>query len=1790
MELHRFDQTVSAFTAESQQVKSQLSDMLDLIVSGRAPEERLVADLDRALAALNSTYQDIQTQAGQLLSQEELPVDGAPVPDYTQAVEHSRQRRVQQQVERAAHCLKQFTAVRSMVEAYAQALAPLQQEAAELLAQLEQPDGDVLAQAQSQADRSQVFLDAMVLEDPDSPEGLALFDTLDELYPRPVVRGLARGAYFIPDAPGADIAPAPTAAPTELAVPADADHTPVQAEPIPDTPAEEPTPVLTEEPSAPADEPELLAEQPAAATEEETVPDTPQPTEEPAAQAGPDVPEELVRSRHKLKNANPSASAFKSMLKSMPRASFTLLPLFSNLGPMTEPMILDFCQCLASPLSNPEVVSSTLAALVSKNCLADYVLERENGEEEIVYGLTSYGRSCMLKDTIHKLPNWRVSPGKHPFAAQSELPVPALRQQLTLNAALARYLTYSKAHQPEDVYTKVQGSISWMGIGYQVAVFWDDDLILCRLVAAGEPGPAALPEQNDVLVVLLHQDAQPPQLREGTRCFVLDQEDRLSLLGDDQPAAEETAKPDILPQESTPEEPLPADQGVEPPAQEETPAAEQEPAAEPEPLPDTAEQAEESFADHCRRLIDNPSAPSDEELEGLILDLITQQAVSDQPLIQAALLAKAASFSEKNVRCGRLYRQMLLATRLPLDEVRYSGVELEETFPQLDPDHQGLILAAYLYALLSPAQAYDYTLQAKAEQLLRDYESWFPDYPQVKALFHTLCSIERLAPGGFSDVAISRLGSEEESQQFLQDLQSKAASLMAEPVIKAKMNGIPEFLTACFGRSSDLRPCMDIIQRDAREEKELVLEVLKEFSQEHAGNLEIQQDLIDQFIDRQWGIASKGKTTSGLKLQLYARRQIVANFQQRLDVMYTWVSLEDHTDQKKLDALKRLQTELLRLIPDAIQELLQSPAPDCRVVLYMLGLMERRLEREKEDQQVFFDLLYTGILSLDEDWKPIMDPLLDDVRYYEPWRNVLRHIIAPRADLEEVRQQIFDPNSPMFDNLSQLSHIDQRLGLSTPGYDSADETAMAVKNAENVTQKFQDKLELAYAYNQIDETTKEQLATILADYRDTFFSWKDFGCWRQFLQTLERQIDQQSAEKERKLRKTLQDRRDSLTPGQSGEFLDMAQQLLDDTGTQNFAVAEEYVIRFDNGEDPQQFRSALHETDNFQDFLSDAVFTPLYHACHDNNGKALRTFGTAYLEQHMPSDWTTRQKDDCLRLINNWPARRDASTPSQIKALFTALGLTVKEAVKVSGKKEELYQLFALPTEQNLSDYSHPIAAFGTQIKPDRPIPVVVLYGNRTDKELVDTVTSMNLGQLAIVLLDRPLARAKRRKIAEIFYTETSRQNSFLLIDQVLLLYLALHQVTERLPAMLKCTLPYTAYQPFIWDGGSVPDEMFCGRLKELASITDPNGACVVYGGRQLGKTALLQRAESLCSKPGQKSYAVYCSIIGCQSEEDFVLTVVTKINEKSDLSISRCTTIHKLCEQLGSRFRSGKISSFLLLLDEADDFLESISSGSYRAIQPLIDLKRDTKNSFKFVLAGLHNVCRAKNATAQNGVFGQLGTPLCIKPLSPVDALQLLSKPLRYLGFRLDRQHQLETILANTNYYPGILHFFGYTLLQALTSRYGQYYQAANGNPPYTLRDEQLGAVMNSEDLNQSIKGKFRMSLNMDARYFMLARCVAMLYHYSAGSDNANWVGYTVQDIRGMAEKYNLHCLADISPSGYTQLLDEMVEMGILSRPQKKDKYRLRRNSFLDIIGPDMDQLDEKINYYNDHPEEKEE
>ena len=95
----------------------------------------------------------------------------------------------------------------------------------------------------------------------------------------------------------------------------------------------------------------------------------------------------------------------------------------------------------------------------------------------------------------------------------------------------------------------------------------------------------------------------------------------------------------------------------------------------------------------------------------------------------------------------------------------------------------------------------------------------------------------------------------------------------------------------------------------------------------------------------------------------------------------------------------------------------------------------------------------------------------------------------------------------------------------------------------------------------------------------------------------------------------------------------------------------------------------------------------------------------------------------------------------------------------------------------------------------------------------------------------------------EIRKRATREHRLFLVIDETLLLFLAV-RAPNRLSALFRCTLPYSAAQPYATTSGLVPQELFYGRQRERETIMDQSGACFIYGGRQLGKTALLRQVE----------------------------------------------------------------------------------------------------------------------------------------------------------------------------------------------------------------------------------------------------------------------------------------------------------------------------------------------------------
>ena len=145
------------------------------------------------------------------------------------------------------------------------------------------------------------------------------------------------------------------------------------------------------------------------------------------------------------------------------------------------------------------------------------------------------------------------------------------------------------------------------------------------------------------------------------------------------------------------------------------------------------------------------------------------------------------------------------------------------------------------------------------------------------------------------------------------------------------------------------------------------------------------------------------------------------------------------------------------------------------------------------------------------------------------------------------------------DNLHQLEMLGKFLEDNDEDYIITEgQLRDAIDSADDRATRFQEKLELAYTYNQINETEKENLLGIVNQYKSDFYEAKDFACWRRFLEALERQITEFAKGRNRQLRARLDAR---LKENSESPLLNEANRLLEQE--MNFAVTEEYINRFE---------------------------------------------------------------------------------------------------------------------------------------------------------------------------------------------------------------------------------------------------------------------------------------------------------------------------------------------------------------------------------------------------------------------------------------------------------------------------------------------------------------------------------------------------------------------------------------------------------------------------------------------------
>jgi hypothetical protein len=188
-----------------------------------------------------------------------------------------------------------------------------------------------------------------------------------------------------------------------------------------------------------------------------------------------------------------------------------------------------------------------------------------------------------------------------------------------------------------------------------------------------------------------------------------------------------------------------------------------------------------------------------------------------------------------------------------------------------------------------------------------------------------------------------------------------------------------------------------------------------------------------------------------------------------------------------------------------------------------------------------------------------------------------------------------------------------------------------------------------------------------------------------------------------------------------------------------------------------------------------------------------------------------------------------------------------------------------------------------------------------------------------------------------------------------------------------------------------------------------------------------------------------------------------------------------------------------LLLLDEADVFLESdgrdVSEGreAFSRCALIRGLMERTNRRFKVVFSGLHNVQRSTQVS--NNPLAQFGDPICIGPMlssgESLEAEKLIKKPLASLGYFFESPDLIARILAQTNYHPNFIHIYCHNLHTHLTDR-GEGLFDRRTTPPFMITSSIIDDVYERHDLRESLSDKFKLTLNLDPRFQLIARATS--------------------------------------------------------------------------------------------------
>ena len=541
----------------------------------------------------------------------------------------------------------------------------------------------------------------------------------------------------------------------------------------------------------------------------------------------------------------------------------------------------------------------------------------------------------------------------------------------------------------------------------------------------------------------------------------------------------------------------------------------------------------------------------------------------------------------------------------------------------------------------------------------------------------------------------------------------------------------------------------------------------------------------------------------------------------------------------------------------------------------------------------------------------------------------------------------------------------------------------------------------------------------------------------------------------------------------------------------------------------------------------------------------------------------TRREDACLGLRSWHQLKRRkgnrADYRRHIKALMEFLGFHIsnhESAVKIkSYDKDWIYCQVAASS----SDLARPIPQMGSHA--NGRYDVLCMWDRPGASSIRATLNELKLDKSTLLLFY--LGRLSEKQRHNLSNMNMNHNLTIATLDEILLVFLA-GSDDNRLPDFLRCSLPYSAFNPYMpFQAGNVPPEMFYGREDKIRQLMQNEGSCMVYGGRQLGKSALLRKVEREFHLPEREQYAWVedIKLLGEVTSGEHPSRLWIRLRDgfkNQSLLGSKITTNQPevVIKHIRQTMNQSTQLRVMVLFDEADNFLGADAQNSFQVVEGLRSLMQDTQLRFKVVFAGLHDVQRFYNIS--NQPLAHFGLNLRMGPLEPGPAQQLVREPLEALGFRFVDDTTVLKVLSYTNYHPGLIQYFCYELVGRLQDK------THNTGPPYEVCSEDVESVYRSTQVRKVIRERLDWTLALDPRY----QCIAWtMICEQKQMQESSVTEFTVNELLDLVRYWWNEGFKEVDSGELRILLEEMVGLGILAR-KLENEFQLRSPNLVRLMG----------------------